>query len=168
MPRTSSSGANKLASAIVAFDDRELSAAEQLRVRADALYRAATECSHQHERTARLTFAPALASEQKLLTQMCALADAALGEMASAYERAAAHHQPDGVETWWRRANILWLAAREYQLHHEGCDAVSRQLESRDAGAFGELQLEYELAASALLAMRQAADAYRKAREESP
>jgi ketosteroid isomerase-like protein len=79
--------------------------------------------------------------------------------------RAAARFQPEEVEGWWRRANILWFAAREYQLHHQDCDAVSQGLDAQDPGALGELQVEYELAASALLAMRHAADAYRRTRE---
>ena len=161
MPKTSTGAA----STIVNADDRALTAADRLRVQADALYRAACECSHQQERAARLSAEPAVASERKLSQRMCSLADDALGEMALAYERAAARFQPDKTESWWRKANILWLAAREYQVHHQGCDDLSRQLDSQDAGMLSELHLEYELAASALLAMRQAAEAYRKARD---
>ena len=150
---------------IVTSDDRELSDGERLQVLADALCRAAFECSHQHERAARLSSASALGAEVRLLQQMCTMADEALGELAAAYERTAARFQPEGTEPWWRRANILWLAAREYQVHHQGCDDVSRQLEHHDAGMFGELQVEYELAASALLALRHAAEAYRRTRE---
>jgi len=152
---------------IVNAEDRELTPADRLRIQADALYRAACECHHQQERQARLGVEPALASERKLARQMCSLAAAALGEMAYAYERAAARYQPERSESWWRRANILWLAAREYQLHHQGCDELTQELEGRDASAFAELQMEYELAASALLALRQAADNYRKARESA-
>lgn len=168
MPRSNTSGIAKLAKAIVAPDGRELTTAERLRVQADALHRAAIECSHQHDRAARLSCVPAVAAEQRLVRQMRTVADQHLGEMATAYEQAASRFQPETPERWWRRANILWLAAREYQLHHELCDEVSRDIETQDAGMLGELQMEYELAASALLAMRQAADAYRKAREEAP
>jgi hypothetical protein len=161
MPKTSAASA----STIVNADGRELTPAERLRVQADALYRAACECSHQQERAARLGAEPAVAAERKLSRQMCSLAATALGEMALAYERAAARFQPDKAEAWWRKANILWLAAREFQVHHEGCEEMSRQLDSHDAGMLGELHLEFELAASALLAMRQAAEGYRKARD---
>lgn len=167
MPRPTTSGIAKLAKAIVDPDGRELTSAERLQVQADALHRAAMECSHQHERAARLSCVPAVAAEQRVVRQMRTLSDQHLGETATAYEQAASRFQPDAAERWWRRANILWLSAREYQLHHELCDEVSRDVESQDPGTLAELQLEYELAASALLAMRQAADAYRKAREES-
>lgn len=168
MSRPTSSGIAKLAKAIVAPDGRELTSKERLTVTADALHRAALECGHQHERAARLSCVPVVGAEQKSARQMRALADELLGEMAAAYERAAARYQPETPERWWRRANVLWLAAREYQLHHVLCDELSRDVETQDPGMLAELQLEYELAASALLAMRQAADAYRKAREETP
>lgn len=165
MPKTQNVGA--AATTIVNAEDRELAPAERLRIQADALYRAACECSHQQERAARLSSEPGVAAERKLARQMCNLAATALGEMAAAYERAAARYQPAGPEIWWRRANILWLAAREYQFHHQGCDEISQQLDNHDPGLLSELHMEYELAASALLAMRQAADGYRKARDAS-
>jgi hypothetical protein len=148
-------------------EGREPTPAEKLRFRADALYRAACECSHQHERAARLAFETAVGGERKLAEQMCGMANQALGEMASAYERASARYATTAHEPWWRKANILWLAAREYQLHHQDCDRATNDLSQPDAGLLGELQVEYELAASALLAMRQAADAYRRARESA-
>jgi hypothetical protein len=160
MPRTTSSPGT-----IVGADDRELTSTQRLQVHADALYRAAVECSRQHERAARLSMEPAVRAEHKLARQMCSLANGALGEIASAYERAAARYQPEEGDSWWRRANILWFAAREYQLHHQDCDVASQGIDGQDPGTFGELQVEYELAASALLAMRQAADAYRRTRE---
>ena len=163
MPKSSPSAATT----IIGDEDRELTTADRLKVHADALYRAACECSHQHERAARLAFEPAIGTEQTLAQQMCGLATSALGEIAVAYERAAARFQPETAEPWWRKANILWFAAREYQLHHQDCDVLTQYGSAQDASQLGDIQIEYELAASALLALRQAAESYRRARDES-
>lgn len=147
----------------------ELSPVERLRVRADALCRAANEACHQHERMARLARNPALQAEHTLATEMCKLCDRALQEMAAAYEQASAKLHPTGDhEAWWHKANALWHASREYLRHHSGCDHMSRHLpDRRTAEELGALHIEYELEASALLAMRQAMDGYRRARPES-
>jgi hypothetical protein len=67
-------------------------------------------------------------------------------------------------EVWWKNANALWLASREFLRRHKGTDVSSRQLKEHGPGKLGELHTEYELEASALLALRHAADSYRKAR----
>jgi hypothetical protein len=139
-----------------------------VRTRADALYRAAVECCRQHDRAARLhqgSAEPEL--EHKHVDALCAMCDGSLSEMSAAYESAAASVHPDGDETWWHKANSMWHASREYARRHAGCDDLSHRLSAKhDPKQLSAMQLEYELEASALLALRHAAEAYRKTRPE--
>ncbi|MDB4880898.1 MAG: hypothetical protein JWL60_2344 [Gemmatimonadetes bacterium] len=136
--------------------------------RADALYRAAVECCRQHDRSARLsstTDEPEL--EHEHIDALCRMCDGSLGEMAEAYTEAAADVHPERDEAWWHKANALWHASREYARRHAGCDDISRKVSAKHgASVMGALQMEYELEASALLALRHAAEAYRKTRPE--
>ena len=139
-----------------------------VRTRADALYRAAVECCRQHDRAARLN---ADSDDEELehrhVDAMCAMCDGSLSEMAEAYEGAAADVHPDRDESWWHKANGLWHASREYARRHAGCDALSKRISAKHRPEqLRVMQMEYELEASALLALRHAADAYRKARPE--
>lgn len=138
-----------------------------VRHRADALFRAAIECCRQHDRAAKLHNGAEPDLEHEHVDALCAMCDGSLREMADAYETAAASVHPDGDQAWWHRANALWHACREYGRRHLVCDAMGRKLSAKHAPAqLASLQLEYELEASALLAMRQAADAYRKTRPD--
>ena len=137
-----------------------------LRGRADALYRAAQECCRQHDRSAKLTNGsedPDL--EHKHADALCRMCDGSLSEMAEAYALAAGKLTPTRDEAWWHKANALWHASREYARRHAGCDALNRRIATKhSAEKLREMQMEYELEASALLALRHAADAYRKER----
>lgn len=137
-----------------------------VRSRADALYRAAMECCRQHGRSAQLSSAtddPEL--EHRHLDALCRMCDGSLTEMSDAYTAAAGNLHPDRDEPWWHKANALWHASREYARRHAGCDDISRKVSTKhDADQLGSMQLEYELEASALLAMRHAAEAYRRTR----
>lgn len=139
-----------------------------VRGRADALYRAAVECLRQHDRSARLSSSTEDHElEHRHLDALCRVCDESLLEMAYAYTQAAAKVHPETDEAWWHRANALWHASREYGRRHAGGDDVSRRISSRhSAGELGAMQLEYELEASSLLALRHAAEAYRKSRPE--
>ena len=144
-----------------------LTPGEALRVSADAMYRAAMDCCYHHDRFAALLSAPALEAEHRLAGQMCSLCDEALGKMAAIYESGAARLQPDAIDAeWWRKANALWHASREYHRRHGGCDQITRRIADHGPGALTELMVEFDLEASALLALRQAAEAYRKVRPE--
>jgi hypothetical protein len=137
--------------------------------RADALYRCATECCRQHERFAHLVRSGASIGEQRAARSLVLVCDEALADMASAYEAAAATRacaESDGA--CCRAANGLWMAGREF---------ARRQLTSTRAGRglgdgrhtterFAELTLDYDLEASALLALKQATEAYRKVRPQ--
>jgi hypothetical protein len=138
-----------------------------VRVRADALFRAAIECCRQHDRAARLhnTSEPEL--EHKHADALCAMCDGSLSEMSQAYADAAGDVHPEHDEAWWHKANSLWHASREYARRHAGCDALSRKVSAKhNPEQLASMQMEYELEASALLALRHAADAYRKTRPE--
>jgi hypothetical protein len=136
-----------------------------VRSRADALYRAAVECCRQHDRAAKLSGAEEPELEHKHLDEMCRMCDGSLVEIADEYNKAAAHIHPVTDEAWWHRANALWHASREYARRHAGCDALSKGVSGKHgAESLASMQMEYELEASALLALRHAADAYLKTR----
>jgi len=135
--------------------------AATIRQHADALFRAAEECCRQHDRFARLLKRPVIDVEELALDGLCKACDKSLAEVARAYAEAAGAAKPDGDRTWWNKANALWLASREYVQRHAGCDAVTRKLAHHTPGDLAKLHAEFELEASALLALRQACEAYR-------
>jgi hypothetical protein len=135
--------------------------------KADALYRCALECCRQHERLARLVELGALTAEQRAAQSLVRLADDALTELAAAYEKAAAKGHPDRSEPCWNAANTLWMASREYARRHRTSERAGRGIGDggdHSTARLGELTLDYDLEASALLALRQATDVYRKVR----
>jgi hypothetical protein len=106
---------------------------------ADAMFRAAAECCHQH--------------------------DEHLDDLSAVYQQTAASIVPTGDDAeWWHRANALWLASREYLRRSGGCETETKNLKEHSAERLNELHTEYELEASALLALKHAADAYRRSR----
>jgi hypothetical protein len=134
--------------------------------KADALYRAAVECCRQHERVAKLSERDAPAEEQRAAAAQVDHCDGTLRDLAAAYEKCGARLHPDGEdESWWHRANALWHASREYARRHaESLQTRRSAAAEREPEALGQLNVEYELEASALLALRQATEAYRKVR----
>ena len=136
-----------------------------VRTCADALYRGAVECCRQHDRAARISGTSEPELEHRHLDALCAMCDGSLGELTSAYTEAAAHMHPDRDEPWWHRANALWHASREYARRHAGCDRLQKDVSSKhNPEKLKSMQMEYELEASALLALRHSADAYQKTR----
>jgi hypothetical protein len=132
------------------------------RERADALFRAAIECCRQHERYARVVASDADDGEESAVSRVVSLCDEQLRAAVTAYETAAVRPDRDAQDEWWRRANALWLASREWVRRHEHCDETSRRLGRHTPEKLGELAMEYDLEASALLALRHALDAYRQ------
>ena len=136
-----------------------------VRSRADALYRAAIECCRQHDRAARMSGDEEPELEHKHLDAICRMCDGSLAELSDAYTGAAAHVHPERDEPWWHKANALWHASREYARRHATCEALGKGVSSKhNAGNLASMQMEYELEASSLLALRHAADAYLKTR----
>jgi hypothetical protein len=150
----------------------ELSPLDAARIKADAMLRAALECCHQHDRYARLVSRPALEAEHRAADDMCVVVTNALNEMAQSYCEAAKDLRPNGTadEEWWHRANALWHASREYGRRQTCCERQSQRakgMRKRSPDGLGDLVLQYDLEASALLALRHAADAYRKTRPQA-
>ena len=133
---------------------------------ASALHRWAIEACHQHDRYARLSAQTSEPAELRAAVTLVRQVDATLCDMVKRYEKAAASSRPADDDGWWHRANELWLASREYVRRHQGCDRAERAVTNGKHGSerFGELQLNYELEASALLAMRHSAEAFQRSR----
>jgi hypothetical protein len=146
-----------------------LTGIEAARVAADAMLRAALECCHQHDRYARLVERRALEVEHRAADATCSVVSDALAKMAETYRDAAKDLRPNGGpdEDWWHRANALWHASREFTRRQSGRGPTARRPAKHDPEALADLVLQYDLEASALLALRQAADAYRKVRPEA-
>ncbi len=132
---------------------------------ADALYRAASECHRQHTRYSRLVERGASDEEQRTALEMAYLCDDSLGSAMVGYEKAAEKGAPD--VDWWHKANRLWHASREYIRRHSSCDGMAQKLGRQSPNRLAELALAFDLEASALLALRMAADSYRVVRPEA-
>ena len=132
---------------------------------ADAMFRAAAECCHQHDRASRIHAKASLEAEVETAQRACEDCDGALRERVELYEDTAESVVPDGDdEAWWHSANALWLASREYLRRHGGCDSSTMDLKHHSAERHNARHAEYELEASALLALRHAAEAYKRLR----
>lgn len=132
---------------------------------ADVLFRAATECHRQHTRYSKLVERGASEDEQRSALEMAYLCDDALGSALLAYEKAAA--VGGAGEDWWHKGNVLWHASREYIRRHSSCDGMAKRLGRQSPNRLAELTMAFDLEASALLALRMAADSYRSVRPEA-
>lgn len=129
------------------------------------MFRAACECCHQHDRASRIHAKSKDEEEVRQVQISCAHSDDVLGSLAETYEKVAANFLPPAGEAdWWHRANSLWHSSREYVRHIGGCDDSSRQLKTHGPDRLDTLHMEYELEASAMLAVKHAAEAYRQTR----
>lgn len=135
---------------------------------ADAIYRASMECCHQHERLAVVLAKAVIDEEIESAQRLCEVCWASLQSLVERYERESAGVRPSGDdERWWRRANALWLASREYVRRHQGGEMDTlRQLRQHGPDCLETLHAEYELEASSVLALRQAAEAFRADRPD--
>ena len=61
---------------------------------------------------------------------------------------------------------MLWHASKEYIRRHASCEGMSKRVSKQSRTRLAELTLSFDLEASALLALRMAADAYRTTRPE--
>jgi hypothetical protein len=132
---------------------------------ADAMFRAAAECCHQHDRASRVHAKAALEEEVTAAQRACHECDEVLRDLTEVYEQTAASVVPTGEdEGWWHSANALWLASREYLRRNGGADREMKNLKDHSPEKLNALHTEYELEASALLALRHAADKYKRHR----
>lgn len=134
---------------------------------ADMLYRAAAECHHQHTRYSRLVERAGSDEEQRSALEMAYLCDDQLGSAILGYEKASVKDGSGDDEPWWHKGNMLWHASREYVRRHATCDGMAKRLGKQSPNRLGELAMEFDLEASALLNLRMAADAYRGVRPEA-
>jgi hypothetical protein len=147
-------------------DDPTLAPTEQAQQCADALARAATSVARQHEQLGRCLDRSCSDAEARHLIALAELCDRHLEAMTAAYESAATA-APDAKDSaWWKTANALWHASREYSRRHSGTDRVSRLLGKHSKDKLAELAMEYELERSALLALKQADATYRAVRPD--
>ena len=134
---------------------------------ADALFRCAAECCRQHKRYARLIGISVSPEEQYAAASIVAVCDEQLARLADLYHSAASAPREESDSEWRHKANMLWHATREYLRHHHEADLSSRTLRNHSTEKLGELAVEYDLEASALLALRHAVDSYRKIRPQA-
>lgn len=126
----------------------------------DALFRAAQECCHQHERIGALIKLGADDQEFAAAWEMADLAESQLVARTAAYEEIAAAGRGAESEDWWHRANALWMACREYgRRYAASSDAASRR-KRHTAAELSEIAVEYELEVSARMAVKQAIKNY--------
>ena len=142
--------------------DSELSPTLRVRAQADQLYRAASECVRQRERYSKLVASSAADSELESTLRLASLCDELLGQAIQSYEDAVAKDGGAATESWWHPANSLWLASREYGRRHKEVDESSRRLGAHSPSKLTELSVQYDLEASALLALDHALASYRK------
>jgi hypothetical protein len=133
---------------------------------ADALARTAHETCRQHERLARLNGLGVLHAELEAAHALVDTCDLALAECVTAYEKRCGKAPVSENSELHAKANTLWLSARDYLRRHSIVEKASRQLTQHDADKFSDLQMEYELMASALLALKHATAAYGALRPE--
>jgi hypothetical protein len=139
---------------------------DSLKEKADALYRAAYECHRNHSRYGSLVDKDASEEDQKTALEMAFISDDILATAMTAYESAKEHSDPHAGEEWWHKGNMLWHASKEYIRRHANCEGMSKRLGRQSRTRLAELTLSFDLEASALLALRMAADSYRNARPE--
>lgn len=132
------------------------------RTQADRMYRAALECVRQRQRYAKLVDCAVQEEEQRGALQIACICDDVLVSSVKAYEEIAASVSTHREEEWWHKANSLWHASREYNRRHEDCDSHSKTFSNHSPARLAELTVEYDLEASALLALHHAVTAYRK------
>ena len=135
--------------------------------KADVLFRSAAECCRQHRRYARLVEMETDESEQRAALKLVAASDEQLAHAASAYESSCMKANGERRDEWWHKANNLWHACREYARRHSASDRASGEFRAHNASKLASLAVEYDLEASALLALQQSVDAYRKLRPEA-
>ncbi len=141
--------------------------AHPVRDAADALYRAAGESCHQHGRLTKVLGHGLDDLELEGVAEVVDLCDRILGGATKRYEEIAAVGRGKESEEWWHAANALWMASREYFRRRDGSDAVATKLKKHGADQLSEINVEYELEASARMALKQAIAGYAGIRPDS-
>ncbi len=129
----------------------------------DRLYRAAFEAVRQRQRYAALVDAGALDDEQAAALRLASACDEhLLGSIASFEHFASNGGAVHRNEEWYRKGTSLWQASRDYERRHAHGNEKSKRLSAHTAAQLGALAMEFDLEASALLALQHALTAYSK------
>lgn len=134
---------------------------------ADALYRAADESCAQHQRLTKVLGHQLDDMELEGVAEVVDLCDRLLSTATTRYEEAAKDGRGKESEEFWKAANALWMAAREYCRRHAQSDAIATRLKKHGAAQFNEISVEYELEMSARMALKQALGTYGKLRPDA-
>lgn len=139
----------------------------QLQCVADSLYRSAEECCRQQARISRVLDLHCGEDELEAVIEVSVLCVRILAEAGARYAALGSTSHAGLSEECWHAANALWHASREYARRHQSCNVKSAQMSRHSAAHLGELAIEYELKASAVLALRYAVDEYAKQRPDA-
>ncbi len=133
---------------------------------ADSLFRSSAECCRQQARISRVLDLHCDQEELEAVIEVSVLCVRILNDAITRYA-ALGSDSHDGLDDQcWHAANTLWHASREYARRHQSCNVKSAQMSRHSATQLGALAIEYELKASAVLALRYAVDQYNKVRPE--
>lgn len=139
----------------------------QLQCAADGLFRTASESCRQQAHLSRILDLSCSDEELKGVLEVHVMLSRLLEEAVERYGTMAANGHDGLDEGCWHAANALWHASREYARRHIACNLKSAKLSRHSPTQLGELAVEYELKASAVLALRYAVDEYAKRRPEA-
>lgn len=137
---------------------------ESLQCAADSLFRSAAECCRQQARISHVLDLQCAQEELEAVIEASVLSARILSDAGARYA-ALGSTSHDGLDdACWHAANTLWHAGREYARRHQSCNVKSAKMSRHSATQLGELAIEYELKASAVLALRYAVEQYQKVR----
>ncbi len=139
----------------------------ELQCAADAMFRAAGECCRQQARLSRVLELSCGEDELKGVIEVSVLSARVLDTAGARYAALAADAHDGLGEACWHAANTLWHAGREYARRHQACNIKSAKLSRHSSAQLGELAVEYELKASAVLALRYAVEQFSKVHPEA-
>jgi len=138
-----------------------------LQCAADSLYRSAAECCRQQARISRVLDLHCGEAELEAVIEVSVLSVRILNDAIAQYAAMGSSSHEGLDESVWHAANSLWHASREYARRHQSCNVRSAKLSRHSATQLGELAVEYELKASAVLALRYAVEEYTKQRPQA-
>ena len=139
----------------------------ELQCAADAMFRAAEECCQQQGRLSRVLELACGEKELEAVIAVSVLCAKVLDESVTRYTSLSASSHEGLLEECWHAANSLWHASREYARRHQSCNVKSALRSRHTATQLGELAVEYELKASAVLALRYAVEEYARKRPQA-
>ena len=135
-----------------------------LQCAADSLYRAADECCRQQARIGKVLDLNCSEDELEAVIEVSVLCVRVLNDAGVRYNALGSDSRDGMDDAWWHASNSLLHASREYARRHQSCNVKSAKMSRHSANHLGELAIEYELKASAVLALHYAVEQYHKIR----